>query len=646
MARDVVWSPTPEQVRDSNVQAFMRQHGCSSLDQLQQRSTAEPEWFWDAVVRDLGIAWRQPYARVMDTAAGIAWTRWFTGGRLNIAESCLDRHVREGRGERTAVIWEGEEGQTQAITYAQLKAATHRLAHGLRGLGLGPGDTVGLYLPMVPEAVVATLACARIGAVIVPIFSGYGPGAVAARLQDSGAQVLITADGFCRRGKAVEMKAVADQAAEQCPDLRHTVVVRRLGREPGPGHRRDVEWADLASGGPDTFPTAELDAEAPLMLIYTSGTTGRPKGAVHTHCGFPIKGAQDMKQCFDVRPDDVVFWLSDLGWMMGPWLIYGTLILGSAMVLYDGSPDHPDPARLWQMVQRHRISVLGVSPTLIRVLMQSGAAPRERHDLGSLRILGSTGEPWNPDPYLWFLEQVGGGRCPIINYSGGTEVSGGILGCFPVTPLRPCSFSGPIPGMAVDVVDPDGGPVRGQVGELVIRQPWPGMTRGFWRDAARYEETYWSRLPGVWVHGDWALVDDAGFWYIQGRSDDTLNVAGKRVGPAEVESALVAHPAVTEAAAIGVPDPQKGETIVCFVVLAPGYQPAEPLRAELSEQVVQELGKSLRPKAVKFVEMLPKTRNGKVMRRVIRGKFLGTLAGQDLSAVENLESVEAVQRAR
>jgi acetyl-CoA synthetase len=378
------------------------------------------------------------------------------------------------------------------------------------------------------------------------------------------------------------------------------------------------------------------------MIIYTSGTTGRPKGAVHVHGGFPVKGAQDLAHAFDLRAGDALFWFTDLGWMMGPWAISGALLLGATLVLYEGVPDHPGPDRLWSIVARHRVTHLGLSPTVIRALLAHGTEPVRAHDLSSLRVLGSTGEPWNPGPWQWYFDEVGGGRCPVINYSGGTEVSGGIVSGNLITPIKPTSFGGPSPGTAADIVDGAGAPIRGEVGELVIRQPLPGMTRGFWNDPDRYVETYWSRFPEVWVHGDWASVDADGYWFIHGRSDDTLKVAGKRVGPAEVESAAVAHPSVIEAAAIGVPHEIKGEAIVVFCVLRRGETDDADLRAAVSKRVVDEMGKALKPDAVVVVQALPKTRSGKVMRRVVRAAYLGLDPG-DLSSLEDPLTLEAIR---
>jgi acetyl-CoA synthetase len=498
---------------------------------------------------------------------------------------------------------------------------------------------------MIPEVAVTTLACSKIGAIYTPIFSGYGAEAVATRVQDCEARLLVTADGFFRRGGLVKMKQVADEAAARCPTLQHLLVVRRAGGPASWTAGRDVWWHELAPSVTDGPETEAMEAEDPFMIIYTSGTTGRPKGTLHVHSGFPIKAAQDLAFHFDLQREDTLFWFTDMGWMMGPWEIMGALTLGATCLLYEGVPDWPHPGRLWELVERHRVTILGLSPTAVRALMRYGETPVHEHDLSSLRVLGSTGEPWTPDAYLWFFQQIGQGRCPIINYSGGTEVSGGIVGGTVLHPCKPCAFTGPCLGMAADIFDAEGRPVRGAVGELVVTKPWPGMTHGFWRDPQRYLDTYWSRWPQVWVHGDWAATDAEGFWYILGRSDDTIKVAGKRLGPAEVEAILTGHQAVSEAAAIGVPHPVKGEALVCFVVLRPGWTASEALASELASRVGEQLGKPLRPAAVHAVTELPKTRNAKILRRVIRAMFLGQDPG-DLSNLENPQAVVAIQQLR
>jgi acetyl-CoA synthetase len=622
----------------------METFGAASFDDLLNMAAASPERFWQEAVRDIDIQFYTPYTRVMDTSRGWEWATWFSGAQYNYVHDALDKHALGADRDRAAIIFEGEEGITRTLTYGELHAEVCRFVNGLRSLGVEKGDRVGLFMPFTPEVAIAMLACGKIGAIFIPVFSGYAAPSVASRLNDCGAKVLVTSDGFTRRGKPVAMKEVADQAAAESPTVEKVIVHKRLGRDVPWDPQRDVWWDDLVSSQPSTCETIRTDAEDLYMIIYTSGTTGKPKGAQHVHCGFPIKGAQDMAHGFDLQPGDTLFWYTDIGWMMGPWAISGALMLGATLFMYDGTPDFPGPDRIWDMVERHGITHLGISPTAIRSLMSQGDDWVDRHDLSSLMFLGSTGEPWNPDPWWWYFNKVGGARCPIINYSGGTEISGGILCCNPLLPIKPASFNAPVPGMAADVVDDKGEPVRGAVGELVIRGPWPGMTRGFWGDPQRYEETYFSRIPGMWVHGDWAQIDADGYWYILGRSDDTIKVAGKRLGPAEVESAAVSHPAVREAAAIGVPDELKGESVVVFTILRPGFDPSDTLRKEITAAIVTQLGKSLAPKKILFVSDLPKTRNAKIMRRVIRAKYIGEPLG-DITSLENPAAVEEVGRA-
>ena len=643
---DVIWEPSAEVIARSRLKRFMDQHGISTFSELLKRADDDIEWFWDAAIKDIDITFFRHYDKVVDLSEGKPWAKWWIGGRMNIIQSCLDRHRDREFHDKLALIWEGENGEVRQLTYGQLDRDVCRLAGAMRRLGVRVGDRVGIFMPMCPEVAISVLATAKIGAVIIPIFSGYGAEAIAARLQDGGVKVLICADGFYRRGQVIPMKETADKALVSCPTVTKVIVYRRVVREIPWTHGRDQVWEVLLEDEPGHAPTHELDPEDPLMIIYTSGTTGKPKGTVHVHGGFPVKTAQDMAHGFDVGAEDTIFWYTDIGWMMGPWLIFGSLALGATMVLYEGTPDHPAPDRLWRMVADHKVTVLGVSPTLVRGLMTHGDALPARHDLSSLRILGGTGEPWNPEPFNWFFKHIGGGRIPVINYTGGTEISGGILCGNVITHLRPCSFAGPLPGMAADVVDTEGNSVRGEVGELVIRNPWPGMTRGFWGDKQRYLETYWSRFQGVWVHGDWAYADPQDdLWYVLGRSDDTIKVAGKRLGPAEVESVLVGHGAVAESAAIGVPDELKGEALVCFVILRPGHVASDQLAHELQDLVANALGKPLRPKAVHFVTDLPRTRNAKILRRVVRSVYTGKDPG-DLSSLENPSALAAIGATR
>ncbi|MBN1564406.1 MAG: AMP-binding protein [Anaerolineae bacterium] len=639
----VVWRPNGTYVKNSRLKRFMDRYDIATFDELMQRSTSDISWFWEAVFADLDLEFYEPYTEVVDLSRGIQWPEWCVGAKLNSIHNCLDRWIGTPTEHKIALKWEGEDGPTRSLTYGELFRAVNQVAAALHAQGLGKGDAIGLYMPMIPEIVIAFLAIAKIGGIILPLFSGFGANAITSRLTDANAKALFVADGQFRRGQTVPMKAIADEALSDVESVQTVIVVPRTGLDAislTPG--RDLWWDDFIAGQPFDTPTERTAAEDPIMIIYTSGTTGQPKGAVHTHCGFPIKAAQDIAHGFDLQPSDTMYWMSDMGWMMGPWMIFGTLIIGASMMLYDGAPDYPDVDRIWALVERHQVTCLGVAPTFIRAMMVHGDDPVKRHDLSSLRILGSSGEAWNPAPWRWFFEVVGRSEVPIINYSGGTETSGGIVSGNVLLPLKPCAFSGPVPGMAADVVDEDGQPVRGAVGELIIRQPWIGMTRGFWQDPERYLDTYWRRWPDVWVHGDFAAIDDDGLYYILGRSDDTIKVAGKRVGPAEVESILVNHDAVTEAAAIGVPDPLKGQIIVTFVVLSDSLTPDAALQHDLVAWVAQALGKALAPKTVHFVADLPKTRNAKVMRRVIRAAYLGEPLG-NLTALVNPEAVAAIQ---
>jgi len=639
----IVWAPTQEYIQNAHLTRFMQIHGIDNFADLITRSTQDIPWFNEAILNYLDIQFYQPYSKIVDLTAGIAWPRWCIDGKMNIVHNCLDKTIGSPRENEIAIIWEGEDGESRTLTYGELYKQVNQAANALHSLGIGKGDTVGLYMPMTPEIVIALLATAKVGAIILPLFSGYGPGALTARLTDAEAKVLFTADGFFRRGKSVNMKQAADEAILEVPALQHMIVFQRAGLEVTMTPGRDYWWHELVYSQSDQAITEHTNAEDTLMIIYTSGTTGRPKGAVHTHCGFPIKAAQDMAFGTDLHPGQLIYWITDMGWMMGPWLVFGTLLLGGKMLLYDGAPDYPGPDRTWEMVARRQVTILGISPTLIRTLIQYGEEPVQKHDLSSLRFFASTGEPWNPDPWMWLFDKVGHRTLPIINYSGGTEISGGIVMGNPLLPLKPCAFSAPCPGIAADIFDERGQPVRGEIGELVIKAPWIGMTRGFWKDPQRYIDTYWSRWPEVWVHGDFAAIDADNMWYILGRSDDTIKVAGKRLGPAEIESILVGHPSVIEAAVIGVPDDLKGSEVVAFVVLKPGAQGSEGITKELNNMIVHSLGKPFTPREYRFVKDLPKTRNAKVMRRMIRAAYLGQDPG-DTSSLVNPEIIDEIRQ--
>lgn len=634
------WSPDPDQARRSRLQQFIDEQGCTDYADLCRRSARDPHWFWDALVKSLGIVWSTPYSAVMDTSAGIPLTKWFPGGRLNAYDSAVTRHARSTPAA-LALIGETEGGDVRELTYAELDREVGRVAAGLRRLGVSRGVAVGLYLPLVLENAIALLACARLGAVAVPLFSGFGAEAIRQRLADATARVLITADGATRRGRAVAMKPIAERAISDLPHVESLVLVHCAEVEPSTAGPREVTWEALLHG--EAAPAAEpMTPDEPLMLLYTSGTTGRPKGTVHGHAGLPIKAAQDWSLAMDFKSGERFLWVTDMGWVMGPLLVLGSLMLGGTAVLYDGAPDYPEPSRIWSVAKDHGVTHLGISPTLTRVLMANGQRAQPSGGLDRLRVLSSTGEPWTPEAWTWLFETVGRQRLPIINYSGGTECGGGLVSGNVLTPARAGSFAGPIPGVDAAVFNEEGRPVTGEVGELVVRQPYVGMTLGFWRDPQRYLDTYWSRWPDVWVHGDWAMIDAEGLWYILGRSDDTIKVAGKRVGPAEVEAAAMDGTGVAEAAAVGVPDPMKGQSVVVFAVARPSAD-QHGIPAAVSRSVEQSLGKPFRPAAVHLIPKLPKTRNGKILRRVIRNVFLGDPPG-DLSSIDDMASLDPIRR--
>ncbi|WP_216892572.1 AMP-binding protein [Nocardia alni] len=636
-----VWNPTPDYIENANVLRLARAHGIDSIDELRRRSTADISWYWDAAVTDLDIPFSTPYEAVVDLTNGIQFPDWFVGGTFNAVDACITRWLPESS-DRAAIVHEAEDGSVRTITYGELAQQVSRVATGLAELGIGEGDAVGIYLPMIPEAVVACYAAAGIGAILVPLFSGFAAPAVASRLNDAQVKAVIVADGTIRRGRKVGMADELAAALAQTPSVRAVVVVDNIGEATdfeGLGVTASP-WDALVDAVVPSYSFRPFPAMQTLMLGYTSGTTGKPKGAVHTHAGFTIKVASEVAYSFDINEGDAFCWITDMGWVMGPLAAFGTHANGATLVLYEGSPDVPDGCRLWDLVQRHRIAMLGVSPTLIRALRSTPVAEIAERDLSSVHTLGSTGEPWDPDSYDWMAEQVFGGRVPVINFSGGTEVGGSFLAPYPVEPIPSCSLGGPSLGMDVDVVGDDGQPLRGSIGELVCRQPWPAMTRGVWRDRERYLESYWSRFPGIWCHGDYARVED-GQWYLLGRSDDVMNVAGKRLAPAEVESVLTTHPAVAEAAAVGVPDPRKGESVWAFWVPRKGAD-TEGVSEELRALVAAGVGKPFAPAKVWAVEALPKTRSAKILRRAVRAAALGTDPG-DLSSAENPEAVEGIR---
>lgn len=638
--KQAVWFPTEEYKEKTRLYGWMKSLGYEDYETFYKKSIEETAWFWGEAEKAVGYQWMKPYTEVLDLENGTPFAQWYNGGTCNVVESVLSRWLADDETRtQPALQYEGENGTSKSFTYEELDSWVSRVANGLKHAGIEKGDRVTIYMPMIPETVVAMLAVMKIGAIISPIFSGFASDAVMTRVQAAGSKMIITADGFSRRGKVVSLKDEVDKACEHCPTVEKVVIVRHAGNDFTP-HDYDFSWSTLEKEKPFVH-AKEMHSDDPLMLIYTSGTTGKPKGTVHTHAGFPLKAAFDAGFGMNIKQGDRVLWVTDMGWMMGPFLLFGSLINGATMVMYEGVPDFPEADRLWETVDKYKITHLGISPTLIRALMAKGDEYVNKHSLKSLEVFASTGEPWNPDPWMWLFETVGKSNVPICNYSGGTEISGGIFGNVLIKPIAPISFNASLPGMAAVVLDDQGNPIRDEVGELCLEKPWVGMTKSFWEDDERYVNTYWSRFENKWVHGDWVVYDGEQY-IITGRSDDTLNIAGKRIGPAEYESILVKHNDVIEAAAIGVPDDVKGEVCHCFVVLRDNVTFSGELKKELMSLVNSHIGKALCPKDIHVVEDLPKTRNSKVMRRVIKAAYLGKELG-DLSSLVNPEVVPFIQ---
>jgi len=655
-ADDVVYEPTEDVVTGSNVAGFMDAHGIESYEQLHRRSTTELEgvpsgleWFWDQVVDHLGLEFYEPYDAVRDASEGPQFTEWYVGGELNIAHNVLDRHAAPDSPDRNTVatIWEGEDGEIREVTYHELHRQANQVANALEARGVGTGDTVGLYMPMVPEVVSILYGCFKIGAIAVPIFSGFGVDATATRIADAECRVLFTGDGFYRRGEEIMLKEGADEAIAEAGHVEHTIVYDRLGADVPFDPDRD-EWFDEAvRSASDSYETKSLPSDQASMLLYSSGTTGKPKGIVHTHAGGLTQPAKEIYFAFDHQPSDRFFWVSDIGWMMGPWTLIGNHAFGGTVFIYEGAPDHPEPDRFWEMIDRHGLTVFGISPTAVRALQKYGDKWLDGHDLSTLRLLGSTGEPWDEESWRWFYERIGGGETPIMNISGGTEILGCFLQPLPIHSLKPGTLGGPALGMDVDIVNAAGESVAddNEQGYLVCRSSAPSMTKSLWSGDERYLAEYWSRFDGLWDHGDWAGKDEDGFWFLHGRSDDVLNVAGRKVGPAEVEEALIDHGAVNAAAVIGADDETTGTAVVAYVILEDGVEEDDDLRETLCEHVGAELGKPFRPRDLFFVDEFPKTQSGKIVRRLIESVHEEGELG-DLSSIENPGALDEIDEAR
>jgi len=637
-----VFKPKEDFVKQTHVKQWMDKHNIKNLDELHKKAE-DWEWFWEEISKEL-VEWYKPYNKVVDWNP--PWVNWFVGAKYNIVHDALDKHVKGVRKNKVAFIFEGEPGDVEKLTFFDLYVEVNRLANALKKLGVKKGDRVGIYMPMIPALPIAMLACAKIGAIHSVVFSGFSALALRDRINDCEAKVVITCDAFWRRGRKVYLKEQADVALEEAPSVTHVIVYKRTGDAVPWSKGRDLWWDELVKDMPKQCETEQLDANDPLFFLYTSGTTGKPKGIIHAHGGYAVGTAYTLKWVFDLKDEDIWWCAADIGWITGhSYIVYAPLILGATSVIYEGAPDWLQPDRWWQIIEKYSVTLLYTSPTSIRLFMRYGEKWPQKHDLSSLRILGSVGEPINPEAWMWYYTCIGGKNCPIMDTWWQTETGHFVISPLPITPLKPGSATRPLPGLSADVYNEEGESIQNAGGNLVLTHPFPGMLRGIYKNPERYKETYWSKFKDTYLAGDVTRIDNDGFFWIQGRADDVLNVSGHRIGNSEVESALVSHPLTAEAAVIGKPHELKGESITAYVVLKKDIEPSEELRKELREHVGKEMGKIARPDEIWFVNDVPKTRSGKIMRRVIRSKALGKEVG-DISTLSNPEAVDEIAKAK
>ncbi|MHB1907862.1 MAG: AMP-binding protein [Nitrososphaerales archaeon] len=629
-----LFTPSRETIENANVTQFMDSQGINSYKDLVKRSGEDISWWWKLCEETLSLEWTSSYSKVYDSSKGIENTKWFLGAKLNAIDTVLKNSTKN------ALIWEGEDGRKKTLSYLELRREVSKFQNYLDSIGVAKGDVVASILPMLPETIVAMLGAIKAGAVFSPIFCGYGPQAIASRIANSNPKLVITCDGYYRKGSKILLKNSVDEALQNVNSS--VLVVERLGGETPMKQGRDHFYSEINESA--NSKSVEMEPDDPALLLYTSGTTGKPKGAVISHAGVLLQPAKEAFFNLDVKQEDVFMWITDIGWMMGPWQVFGSQTLGATHVIFEGVPDYPSKDRIYKMIEEYKITHLGHSATTMRMIRKHGNEIIKEHDLSSLRILGNTGEPIDQDTWNWEMENIGNFKTPFINLSGGTEIFGCFLLPSPVVTLKPSTLWGPGLGMDVDVYDDAGKSIRGEIGYLVCKKPFPSMTRGFWNDHDRYLETYWAKYPGTWYHGDWALVDKDGFWFLLGRADDVIKVAGRRVGPAEIESILNSHPSILESACVGLYDEVKGEKLYCFVSLKPNAKKGEETSSSAKKLVSQNLGKTLEPDKIIFVEDLPRTRSGKIIRRLIRSVVSNEPLGET-STMENPESLEKIKRA-
>ena len=632
--------PTEKQIQESNIYKFMKKHNISSLDELSLKAKDDLEWFWKSVDEDLGIVWDSPYEKILDSSKGIAWSKWFVNGKTNIYKSSVEKFVKKTP-DKITYYFESEDGKTSQITYSELDSKVSKLANGLKSLGVRKGDVIAIYLPMIEEAILSVLAAAKIGAIQTIIFSGYSSDSLHVRLKDCNAKILITSDGFHRKGKIISQKQSIETALKDTV-VEKTIIISYKGGDEYVESNNFIFYNNLVSSQDVICKTEILDSEDPLFILYTSGTTGKPKGVVHTHGGFSVFAAHQSAYLIDTQAQDILFWPADIGWITGlVWNVYGLLMMGASAVIYDGALDFPTSDRIWKMLSNYNATIFGISPTAVRLFKKNNVEPLKLYPLDKIKNIPTTGEPLDEDSWWWLYEKVGNKKIPIMNLSGGTEIGGAMLSVFPGMKLKPSTVGIPVPGMNLDVVDDELNSIREKNGYLIIKSPWPAMTRGLLNDDKRYLETYWNKFENIWFHGDYVFVDNDNLWYMRGRTDDVINVSGHRMSTVEIEHTVISHNKISDAASIAIPDDITGEAIVVFFVA--DKKSENITSSEISDYISDKIGKLAKPKFIFQLTDLPKTRTGKIMRRLLKSKLLGNELG-DLSSLENAHVLDEIEK--
>ncbi len=637
---EFVFNPAQKQIENSNIHKLMKRHEINTLEELSSRSVNDLDWFWGSVDEDLGIVWNKKYQKVSDFSDGNAWPKWFLNGKTNIVLSSIDKFSKLSP-DKIAYYFISEDGIKSKIDYKELEVQVNRLANGLKKIGVVKGDVVAIYMPMIKEAIIAIMACAKIGAIQTVIFSGYSSESLQIRLQDCNAKILFVSDGFTRKNKPISQKQIIENAILNS-SVEKIVVTQYKKIDSYDFGTKFISYSDLVKDQSENCVTSIMDSDDSLFILYTSGTTGKPKGVIHTHGGFSVFAAHQSSYLINMSKNDILFWPADIGWITGlVWNVYGMLLVGGSAIIYDGALDWPDTETVFKILQDYKATIFGISPTAVRLFRKNNVNPL-KFNLDSLQNIPTTGEPIDEESWWWLFEKVGKKQIPIMNLSGGTEIGGAMLSVFPGMKLKPSTVGFPCPGIDVDVFDDSGQSVREEKGYLVIKSPWPGMTRGLLNDSTRYLKTYWSRFQNVWFHGDYVFVDKDGLWYMHGRVDDVINVSGHRLSTAEIEQCVVSHDKISEAASISIPDDITGEAIVVFAVVDKKINSTD-IESELVQYVSEKIGKIAKPKKVLLISELPKTRTGKILRRLLKAKLLGMPLG-DLSSLENPNVLDEIQK--